>query len=130
MIPSRTESVHFFMLLNSATKGLGVLKPATEEGALNKQAPNDLEYKGSMGALTHRPLSSSFLWFIFRILYGNPKKELLRGLWVVESIEYLRGTPTVTLKRPYTQRLQNALIKEYTLNLIGVPIIIYGILLD
>ena len=31
---------------------------------------------------THRPLSSSFLWFIFRILQGNPKKELLRGLWV------------------------------------------------
>ena len=30
---------------------------------------------------THRPLSSSFLWLIFRILfYGNPKKELLRGL--------------------------------------------------
>ena len=23
--------------------------------------------------LTHRPLSSSFLWFIFRILQGNPK---------------------------------------------------------
>ena len=32
---------------------------------------------------THRPLSSSFLWFIFRILSGNPKKELLRGLWVL-----------------------------------------------
>ena len=26
--------------------------------------------------VTHRPLSSSFLWFIFRILNGNPKKEL------------------------------------------------------
>ena len=31
---------------------------------------------------THRPLSSSFLWFIFRIQKGNPKKELLRDLWV------------------------------------------------
>ena len=31
---------------------------------------------------TRRPLSSSILWFIFRILGGNPKKELLRGLWV------------------------------------------------
>ena len=31
---------------------------------------------------THRPLSSSFLWLLFRILQGNPKKELLRGLWV------------------------------------------------
>ena len=28
------------------------------------------------------PLSSSFLWFIFRTLERNPKKELLRGLWV------------------------------------------------
>ena len=32
--------------------------------------------------ITHRLLSSSFLCFIFRILYGNPKKELLRSLWV------------------------------------------------
>ena len=31
---------------------------------------------------THRPPSSSFLWFVFRILYGNPKEGLLRGLWV------------------------------------------------
>ena len=30
--------------------------------------------------LTHRPLGSSFLCFIFRILYGNPQKELLRDL--------------------------------------------------
>ena len=28
------------------------------------------------------PHSSSFLGLIFRILYGNPKKELLWGLWV------------------------------------------------
>ena len=34
----------------------------------------------------HRPLSRSFLWFIFRILLGNPKKELLRGLWEVEML--------------------------------------------
>ena len=38
---------------------------------------------------THRHLSSSFLWFIFRILQGTPKKELLRGLWVET------GKPTV-----------------------------------
>ena len=31
---------------------------------------------------THRLLSGLFLWFIFRILQGNPKKELLRSLWV------------------------------------------------
>ena len=27
----------------------------------------------------HGPLSSSFLWFKFRMLQGNPTKELLRG---------------------------------------------------
>ena len=32
---------------------------------------------------THRPLSSSFLWFIFCFLQGSPKQELLKGLWVV-----------------------------------------------
>ena len=31
---------------------------------------------------THRLLSGSFLWFIFRNLFGNPKKELLRSLWI------------------------------------------------
>ena len=31
---------------------------------------------------THRLLSSSVLWFIFRILESNSKKELLRSLWV------------------------------------------------
>ena len=28
-------------------------------------------------------MGSSFLWFIFRILQGNPNKELLRGPGVV-----------------------------------------------
>ena len=50
---------------------------------------------------THRPLSSSCLWFIFRILYGNHKKELLRSLWVraplrvakwVEAIIRVKGS--------------------------------------
>ena len=31
----------------------------------------------------HRPLSSSFLGFLYRILNINHKKELLRGLSVV-----------------------------------------------
>ena len=31
---------------------------------------------------THRFLGSSFLWFISRILPGNPNKEQLRSLWV------------------------------------------------
>ena len=30
----------------------------------------------------HRLHNSSFLWFICRILKGNPKKELLRSPWV------------------------------------------------
>ena len=37
---------------------------------------------GRVLGLTRRPLSSSFLWIIFRILLGKPKKELLRGLGV------------------------------------------------
>ena len=32
---------------------------------------------------TWRLDSSSFLWFIFRILQGNPKKELPWSLWVI-----------------------------------------------
>ena len=32
--------------------------------------------------ITHRPLSSSFLGWPYRILNINHKKELLRGLWV------------------------------------------------
>ena len=32
---------------------------------------------------THKPLRNTLLWLIFRILSGNPKKELLRGLWVL-----------------------------------------------
>ena len=28
---------------------------------------------------------SSFLWFVFRILQGNPKTELLGSLWVVQG---------------------------------------------
>ena len=32
--------------------------------------------------ITHRPHSSSFLGLPCRILNMNPKKELLRGLWV------------------------------------------------
>ena len=42
-----------------------------------KDADKDLESHD-----THRLLSSSFLWFIFRILQGSPKKELLRSRWV------------------------------------------------
>ena len=34
---------------------------------------------------THVPLSSSFLGLPYRILNMNPKKELLRGLWVSQQ---------------------------------------------
>ena len=44
----------------------------------------------------HRPLSSSFLWFIFRVLQGNPKKELLRGLWV----GYTKHVPLLPSRGP------------------------------
>ena len=47
-----------------------------------------------MVCFTCRPLSSSFLWFIFRILEGNPKKELLRGLWVVLPVRALTSYVT------------------------------------
>ena len=41
--------------------------------------------------IPHRPLSSSyFLWFIFRILEGNPKKGLLGGLWVETEAKALK----------------------------------------
>ena len=36
-----------------------------------------------LGASTHGLLSSSFLGLPYRILANNPKKEILRGLWVV-----------------------------------------------
>ena len=32
--------------------------------------------------ITHRPLSSSSLGLLYRVLNINHKKELLRGLWV------------------------------------------------
>ena len=39
-----------------------------------------LGFSSAQNKLNPKPLSSSFLWFIVRILEGNPKKELLRGL--------------------------------------------------
>ena len=45
--------------------------------------PVILSYLRIAPAPTHRPRRSSLLWLILlRILRGNPKKELLRGLWV------------------------------------------------
>ena len=40
-----------------------------------------LPAKSAFLLFTHRPLSSSFLGLPIRILNGNHKKELLRGLW-------------------------------------------------
>ena len=39
--------------------------------------------KNSSSNSTHSPLGSSFWGLPYRILNINPKKELLRGLWVV-----------------------------------------------
>ena len=49
-------------------------------GALTVAATTQRKPRGVLNP-THRPLSSSLLWCIFRILEGNPKKELLSGLW-------------------------------------------------
>ena len=38
---------------------------------------------------THSLQSSSFLCFIFGILQGNPKKELLWSLWVATGFRFL-----------------------------------------
>ena len=44
-------------------------------------------------AASHRPLSSSFLGLLYRILNTNHKEELLRGLWV----KILRGCAVLSL---------------------------------
>ena len=45
-----------------------------------------ISFRGVHGsAHTHRLLSSSFLGLPYRILNMNPKKELLRSLWVEVS---------------------------------------------
>ena len=39
-------------------------------------------------------VSSSILWFLCRILQGNPNKELLRSLWAVCGLgSWSSGTP-------------------------------------
>ena len=48
--------------------------------------------------------SSSFLWSIFRILEGHPKKELLRGLWVTPRSPVLFLAGLLSLK-PYINRI-------------------------
>ena len=62
------------------------------KGALT--AEEERAPEGGLGSVilgapsTHRLLSSFFLWFIFRIPEGNPKKELLRSLCVVECAAF------------------------------------------
>ena len=49
-------------------------------------AESECSYRGAdLKGDTHRPQSSSFLGFPYRILYMNPKKELLWGLWVLST---------------------------------------------
>ena len=55
---------------------------------------------------THRLLSSSFLGLPYRILNMNPKKELLRSLWVGYSFKCICGFAALNHKtfssKPYT----------------------------
>ena len=43
---------------------------------------------------THRPLSSSFIWFILRILQGNPKKGLLSPSLAIRGLPVDRAART------------------------------------
>ena len=70
-LPSRKLQQHRCTWLSSEGKGAKDATPPTRKVGGEKSRES-----------THRPLSSFFLWFIFRILQGNPKKGLLRGLWV------------------------------------------------
>ena len=54
----------------------------------------------------HGPLSSSFLWFIFRILQGNPKRELLRGLWVCLQTRTEKLLKPIGILQPLIRRLE------------------------
>ena len=47
---------------------------------------------------THRPLSSSFLRIMFRIYKVIPKKELLRGLWVVAKYRWQAQSTALDFK--------------------------------
>ena len=55
---------------------------------------------------TLRPHSSSFLWFICRILEGNPKQELLWGLRVNLKGLKLPRPRFQTFQAPTSQRLK------------------------
>ena len=64
---------------------VGVLGRATVAKGNLEGRRAEVAFLGGIYSYTHRLLSTSFLWFIFRILQGNPKKELLKSLWVVYS---------------------------------------------
>ena len=64
-------------------EGLG--NPLSYSRVIEARKGPKVIYSASI-SLNPRPLSSSFLWFIFRILQGHPQKERLRGLWVNPTV--------------------------------------------
>ena len=60
---------------------------------------------------THRLHSRSFLWFIFGILYGSPKTELLWSLWVELNAkpEPVRHSSAESLKPTHRKQQQDLL---------------------
>ena len=59
--------------------GLGL----SDLGSVGFAEPGLIVWRSRRSAyFTYRPQSGSFWGFTFRILSGNPKKELLWGLWV------------------------------------------------
>ena len=64
-----------------------------------------LEFGSLRLGSTQRPLSGSFLWFIFRILQGNPQKGLLRGLWVGFRVLLVLLLLKVSLQNPFARSI-------------------------
>ena len=82
--PKPENTLNFIVphILGNSTASLWRSPGSWSKGSLGVAVGFALPYFANLG-FTHRPLSSSFLWWlIFRILQGNPKKEPLRGLWV------------------------------------------------
>ena len=79
MEPAPRWSYRFSTLQSTQTQSPRTLR-CTTGALLLLSATSKLQPRQPQA--THRPLSSSFFWIIFRILEGNPKKELLRGLRV------------------------------------------------
>ena len=79
-----------FQISRSKAAMSGCVRPEqpfhqTEEYACTAEHISEPHAASCLRYFTHRPQSSSFWGFIFRILQGNPKKELLWGVWASAS---------------------------------------------